>query len=223
MTSTSDIDIIDPHPNDWLNADRFGYLYDCVLPLVPLLLEAKLLDQLLISWLQHEIIYEVNPKRDPELEEKALILEWCRQQWGYRLESLYLASKNKLDLVSYRVLTVETSNLAHELYYRLKGNEASFDQLSITYSVGKERFNGGKFTDISLSDFPPLMQSAFASMKVGELHKPVKNGKNFAVVQLLKYSPASLDDQSENRLLLMQLRDWQHGMIKVVRDHLILV
>lgn len=211
---------LEPHPTEWLNHDRIKYLYDCILPLKPLLLESDLLDKLLLAWLNHEILYEINSGKDSELKDETLLLKWCRKQWGHCLESLYLASKNKLDLVSYRIITVNTSSFAHELYYRLKGNEASFDELCILYSVGNEKYYGGKFLDVPLSNFPIVMQSTFSSMKEGDLHKPVKNGKTYAVVQLLKYAPASLDQQSERRLLLLQLNDWQQMMIAAVRDRL---
>lgn len=220
MSNTPTTSSLEPYSADWLNFDRIKYLNDCILPVKPLLLESNLLDQFLLAWLNHEIIFEVDPDKTLDLDDESLLLEWCRQHWGYCVESLYLARKAKLDLVSYRIITVETAHLAHELYYRLKGDEASFDQLCILYSVGKEKYYGGKFSDIPLSNFPVVMQSAFTSMKVGDLHKPVKNGKNYAVVQLLKYAPASLDHQSERRLLLLQLNDWQQMMISAVRDRL---
>ena len=179
--------LIHPDPTDWLNSDRNRYLYECIYPLSPLLLESNLLDKLLLAWFRHEIIHEINHGETLRLDDQSCLLKWCRQHWGHRLESLYLDSKNKLDLISYRVLNVDRLNLAHELYYRLKANEATFDQLCMRYSMSSEKFNIGTFTDVSLSSFPPLMQSAFTSMQVGDLHKPVKNGQTFAVVQLLKY------------------------------------
>lgn len=222
MTVTSPTTFIDPQPGDWLNHDRLQYLHESILPLSPLLNKSNLLDDLLKAWLQYEITEEINHMKVSDRDEQTLLLEWCRQQWGHRIESLYLASKNKLDLVSYRILTVKTAHFAHELYYRLKGNEATFDQLCILYSIGKEKFKGGKFTDIPLSEFPSPMQSAFVSMQSGDLHKPIKNGDNFVVLQLLKYLPASLNQESERRLLLLQLKDWQQGMIATLRRHLLL-
>lgn len=211
---------IDPIPSDWLNSNRMRYLHDSILPLYPLLEWSNLLDRLLFAWFKKEILDEVNPSQSLEVDEESLLLQWCRQQWGHRLETLYLANKSKLDVVSYRILTVKTSHLAHELYHRLKANEATFDNLCITYSVGNEKFKGGKFTDISLSTFPASMQTAFTSMKVGDLHKPLKNGDYFVVLELLEYKSASFNDQSERNLLLLQLNDWQQGMIEAVRGHL---
>ena len=222
MTSNSTSTFIDPEPAEWLSSDRIRYLNECILPLTPLLLEANLLDQVIIAWLQHEIIYEVDSTNNSKDDREDLFLIWSRQQWCHRLESLYLSGKAKLDLVSYRILTVETANLAHELYYRLKADEVSFDQLCISYSVGKEKFNGGRFVDIPLNKFPRSLQSVFASMQAGDLHKPIKYGPNFAVLQLLKFTPASLDSDSESRLLLLELNNWQQGMITAVRRHLLL-
>ena len=59
-------------------------------------------------------------------------------------------------------------------------------------------------------------------MQAGDLHKPIKYGSNFAVLQLLKFTPASLDSDSESRLLLLELNNWQQGMITAVRRHLLL-
>ena len=219
MTSTPAV-FIDPIPSDWLNMDRIRYLRDSILPLYPLLQESNLLDKVLFAWLRHEILDEISLCQNADLDQESLLLQWCRQHWGHRLESLYLANKSNLDLVSYRILTVHTPHLAHELYHRLKANEATFDHLCITYSVGDEKFKGGKFTDIPLSSFPASLQAAFTSMQVGDLHKPLKNGDNFVVLELLKYQPVALNAQSERNLLLLQLKDWQQGMIKAVRGHL---
>ncbi len=220
MISNSPTVLVDPIPADWLNSFRIRYLNDSILPLYPLLLESNLLDRVLIAWFKHEILFEVNPSQNSELDQESLLLQWCRQQWGHRLESLYLANKSKLDLVSYRILTVKTSHLAYELYYRLKANEETFDRLCMDYSVGDEKFKGGKFTGIPLSTFPAAMQTAFTSMQVGDLHKPLKFGDNFVVLELLNCQSASFNDQSERNLLLLQLKDWQQGMIEAVREHL---
>lgn len=222
MTSKPETTNFNPYPSDWLNSDRLRYLYECILPLAPLLVESKLLDKLLASWIRHEIIREIDPQKNSELDEEMLLLQWCREQWGHRLESMYLENKNKLDLISYRILTIEDPNLAHELYYRLKGNEATFDELCIQYSIGHEKYKGGKFDNISLDNFPMPMQSAFKSMEVGGLHKPVKNGNAFVICQLLNYQPASLNESSEMRLLRLHLIDWQQGMINSVRHQLLL-
>ena len=219
MTSTPAV-FIDPIPSDWLNMDRIRYLRDSILPLYPLLQESNLLDKVLFAWLRHEILDEISLCQNADLDQESLLLQWCRQHWGHRLESLYLANKSNLDLVSYRILTVQTSHLAHELYHRLKANEATFDHLCIAYSVGDEKFKGGRFTDIPLSSFPASLQAAFTSMQVGDLHKPLKNGDHFVVLELLKYRPVSFNAQSERNLLLLQLKDWQQGMIEAVRGHL---
>lgn len=220
MKSSSTAIFIDPIPSDWLNSDRIRYLHDSILPLYPLLLESNLLDRVLFAWLRREILCDVNLSQNEELDQDSLLIEWCRRQWGHRLETLYLTNKSKLDVVSYRILTVNTSHLAHELYHRLKAKEETFDHLCITYSVGDEKFKGGKFIDIPLSTFPASMQTAFTSMQVGDLHKPLKNGDHFVVLELLNYQSVSFNDQSERKLLLLQLNDWQQGMIEAVRGHL---
>ena len=77
---------LDPCPTDWLNFDRIKYLYDCILPLQPLLLESNLLDKLVLAWLNHEIIFEVDPDKTSDLDDESLLIEWCRQHWGYSID-----------------------------------------------------------------------------------------------------------------------------------------
>ena len=77
MINSVSTTFIDPHPTDWLNSDRVGYLHDCISPLAPLLLESQLLDKLLLAWFHHEIVHEVDPLKTSELDEKLLLLQWC--------------------------------------------------------------------------------------------------------------------------------------------------
>ena len=126
MINSGSTNFIDPYPTDWLNSDRVGYLHDCISPVAPLLLESQLLDKLLLAWFHHEIIHEVDPQKTSELDEKLLLLQWCRKQWGHRLESLYLKNKSKLDLITFKTNCFKCLTLTRKFAVSMKKTQTNF-------------------------------------------------------------------------------------------------
>lgn len=231
----------DPDPNEWLTMERLSYLHNVLSPISPLLDKYGHLKSVLISWLDSEIYNDVINNfsdlsfKSSELcadvslrstdQEFSLILSqskllWAEQRWGHRLETLYLRNKNKLDKVSCFLLTVASKNLAYELYIRLKEKEASFNELSFYYGIGRERFNGGLTSPQPLISFPKIVQEKLLSMAPGDFMRPFQYGKGFAILQLSESLPARFDLESKSNLLMWELEHWQSAMISVLKNHL---
>ena len=178
---------LDPDPHEWLHEGRIHFLQNSLSCTAPLLNDIGLLDKVLSAWLIRELLIDFDNfsaedslSKDISLEsltssfidsnlcdkkQLSCLLEWARKKWGHRLETLYLNNQVKLDLVSCKLITVSNSNLAFELYCRLKGGEDSFDNISIKYGSGPERFKGGLFPLQPLDSFPRSMQSTLRHMK----------------------------------------------------------
>ena len=220
--SDSSGSFLEPHPSDWLTPARIQYITEHILPSAGLLEFAELLDRLLLFWLKSEIVAESTllMHADSSFSEDEAEILWARHHWQSRLQSLYLDNKKKLDLISYKILRVPSLYLAFELYHRLKASEADFDNLCYQYSVGNERFRGGRVDNQSLSDFPLIMQSAFYTMSRGDLYPPVKFGENYAVVMFVDFKPSSFDQLAENKLLKWELIKWHQSMLPELRSHL---
>ena len=128
-----------------------------------------------------------------------LFEKWMLQEWGHRLETLYLRDKEGLDRVSFDMLRVKNKYLAAELYYRLMANEQSFQQLSWKYGEGPERDHAGIFKNKYFKDLPNGMPELLRRMKPNETAKPRAFGNYYLVIKL-KESPAKFDDNKKSHL-----------------------
>ena len=147
----------------------------------------------------------------------SVIKEWSNQQWGHRLESIYLENKESLDRVTFEMLRVSNQNLAAELYYRLMAKEQSFQQLSWDYGEGPEKKHAGKFQDQCLKDLPAGISPLLRRMKPNEPAKPRRFGKFFVILNLVQITSAQYDQNMKDYLLENQL----NGLFAEIRQSLL--
>ena len=145
------------------------------------------------------------------------IKKWSNQQWGHRLESIYLENKESLDRVTFEMLRVSNQNLAAELYYRLMAKEQSFQQLSWDYGEGPEKNHAGKFQNQCLKDLPAGISPLLRRMKPNEPAKPRKFGKFFVILNLVQIKSAQYDENMKDYLLKNQL----NGLFAEIRQSLL--
>ena len=225
-------------PTDWLTSSRIEFLDTKIVPLHPLLLESELLPKLIDKWIEYEVDreiidlqlnYEDLADHDPSISSVISptdtnnmrnIVFYAWLWWNSRLESLYLSKKSSLDQISCRLLTVSDKYLAYELYMRLKEKESTFDQLSIKYGIGPERFRGGVLPSQPLSSFSPQMQKLLASMSPGQLIRPFPRGDNYCLLRLESRDLAEFNDTTKNRLLVTQFNEWKSELLSKILDHL---
>ena len=103
---------------------------------------------------------------------------------------------------------------------RLKEKESTFDQLSIKYGIGPERFRGGVLPSQPLSSFSPQMQKLLASMSPGQLIRPFPRGDNYCLLRLESRDLAEFNDTTKNRLLVTQFNEWKSELLSKILDHL---
>ena len=153
-------DLIDPLPQEWITSCRSQYLTTFINPVGAILKESGVLESVLSYWIVDEIIFEYNVKHnnfkfladeksDPSNQSQNnedkkssrlnSILLWSKDKWYHRIETLYLENKDKLDLISFKMIRVKSKEFAYEIYHRLKADEASFEELSLRYGQGPEK------------------------------------------------------------------------------------
>lgn len=208
----SELIVLDPSPEEWFSDERKYRLMSELGASVPLLQEVDVLESVLNYWIRRELS---GGSSDSEA-----CLEWARTQWGHRLESLFLQHKQNLDQASCRLLRVANSALALEIHHRLLAEEASFEQLSIQFAIGSERFHGGLFNLRPLSQYPDGLGKILRNLKSGEISKPLRLGKGFCVVQLNEFVPAVHGEATDQQLLSNQLQLWVRGMSAHVKAQL---
>lgn len=202
--------IPDPSIEEWLSPDREKVFYSELEKCSSLLEEAELLDDLIVAWIRKEI-------RSMSVDDSSC-LQWARKQWGHRLDQLFLEQKEGLDQISCRVLRVSDQGLALELYHRLSTGQSEFDELSMRYAEGSERFKGGFIKNLRMSEFATGLVPFVKKLKPGQISKPLKLGKMFIVLQLIEYNSFIRGEQTDNLLLDQEFTKWLSGTSNKLRS-----
>ena len=112
---------MDIDPLEWLDQEsRFERLEEEVKPALNLLRYSECLDKVLRLWVRREVLKErqASLQNVNSPEDKGLLVQWSRDQWGHRLNELFLQKKQELDVVSFNYLRVGNQAVALELYHR---------------------------------------------------------------------------------------------------------
>ena len=200
----SELIVLDPAPEEWLSDERKNRLMSELGASAPLLKEADVFEAVLNHWIRRELTGDA--------VDSDACLDWARKQWGHRLESLFLQKKQDLDQVSCKLLRVAHPGLAMEIYHRLLNKEASFEQLSMQFGVGPERFHGGLLKMQYVKDLPKGLGKLLVHLDDGELMKPLQFANKFVVIQLIQRVSAVFDDSTKQLLLSNELQNWIQGM-----------
>lgn len=240
----------EPDVDLWLDGERLARLDTCLAAPADFLAQAGLLSRAIEYWIRQEIAAEAPAPTPPQLEELSRHQEqwlkthdlvamglrpeqvsaklavtpagrrWARQQWGHRLESLFLARKADLDQASCRLLRVSSKPLCLELYHRIKAGEATFAEVAGRYGEGPEAAQGGVVPLQPLSRLPMGLGPVLERMRPGDILPPQRLAKGFAVVQLERFDPARFDARSEELLLALELSAWVAAAMPRVLAHL---
>ena len=147
------------------------------------------------SWLQSNTLKKSKITKEElrkSLYDQAACSYWYHKQWEHRADSLYLQKKNTLDRASCRLLRISDKNFANELYHRIKAEETSFEEAARQYGEGPERFQGGLIPMQPLLNMPFGLAPVLERLKIKEVSTPLRLGKIFCLVELLKFSPSKL-------------------------------
>ncbi|PZO38658.1 MAG: parvulin peptidyl-prolyl isomerase [Pseudanabaena frigida] len=142
--------------------------------------------------------------------ERALKLEKFKlAKWGPKLNSAFLERKQQLDRVIYSLICTKDFCIARELYFRIKEDEQSFDELAREYSQGAEAKTGGLVGPIEIGAiYPPILAKMLLVSDLGQVQPPTKIGDWFVLVRLEKLLPATLDETIKQRLIDESFTKW---------------
>lgn len=178
--------------------------------------EQLALDELLHQWhAKHTLAAEglTSDELRAKLRVAPAVARWSRQQWGHRLDSIYLRRKSQLDRASCRLLRVKSKNLAQELYHRIKAGETSFENAAREYGQGLERNQGGLIPSQPLGQMPFGLAPLLERLETGRLSMPLRLDPGYCLVQLESFQPTQLNSETEELLLAEQLRLWIDAVV----------
>ena len=151
---------------------------------------------------------------------KTLMLKWASNEWGHRLESLYLERKRNLDQISCSLIRVADSYLASEIYHRLRSDNVPFDQLSWQFGEGPERKNSGLFPLMRVSQLPDGFMPLIRKLNEGDVLKPHRIGKWNVIIQLHKYVQSQFNVETQELILKTELDAWSSAVSKLLLSSL---
>ena len=188
------------------------------IPLPPPQESAELLERF---WQKQQLPPPQRPRwlAERDLDETALRLivsrpqrwqQWCRQQWGEKLGTLFLRHKDQLDVATASILRVEEQGLAREIYLQLAEQESDFAAIAQRYCSDHPQRQGGQLGPKPLSQLPAPLADLIRSAPVGQLQVPQRLGPaDWVVLRVESFQSSRLDDPGiEQRLLQLEADAW---------------
>ena len=185
------------------------------------------------SWLQESCTRFLNGRTQEEcLQEKGwtvadlhlhlrrpeALRRFAHQRFAPGLEERFLASKGSRDLVIYSLLRVKDYGLARELWIRLEEDETTFAEAARQFGEGPEADRQGVVGPLPIGALqPPLLQDVLRGLKAGELSPPVGVGEWHLLLRLEKLTPARLDDEVREQMLMESLDKFLDDRVTKIR------
>ncbi len=139
---------------------------------------------------------------------------FLEQQFGTKVESLFLERKDQLDRIVYSLIRVKEAGVSEELYQRLIDGEARFGDLAAQFSLGPEAQTQGILGPVPLTQPHPQIGKLLLISQPGQLWPPRPIGEWWVIVRLEQFLPAEFDDQARVLLLQEQGDRWLEEQIQ---------
>ena len=158
------------------------------------------------AWLEGHLMSREELLNQTNLPFKLSLLanEW----FGAQSERRFLERKETLDQITYSLLRVKSSGLAHELYLQLEAGEANFENLAKNYSEGPEKSSFGKVGPGSLMRAHPTLRKVLRTAKKGVVQEPMLIEQWWIVTRLEERHEAVFNDSMQQQMTKEMLHDW---------------
>ena len=156
-----------------------------------------------------------------EISEPLRLNNYCLKEFSHIVERKFLERKDDLELITYSLIRVKDSNLASELFLRIKEGEAIFGELASSFSLGPEKDTKGIIGPISLTKSHPALTEVLKSSKVGVVVKPFLLQDFWLIVRLESLTKSTLDKEMELKMSQELFNDSLQEKSKIVFDMLI--
>ena len=148
------------------------------------------------------------------------LIKLAMDGFGLQTESRFLQRKEELDKVTYSLLRIKDSNIAHELYLQLEANETTFENLARDYSEGDEKLSCGKIGPSSTMRAHPKLKQALRTATPGIVMEPILIEEWWVVVRLEARHEASFDSKMQQNMATELLEEWLSKETKEIVKYL---
>lgn len=141
---------------------------------------------------------------------KALVLrqlkinKFKQETWAAKLESYFLRRKAQLDQVTYSLLKTQDAGLAQELYFCIRDDGRSFEEMA------RRHFPAAQFQFLGPVDVDkhPLVAQVLQKHQLGQPCPPAWVNNCFMIVRVEQVFPAQLDEAMRQKLLDELFNNW---------------
>ena len=201
------------------------------------LVKSKCEDGALLKHLNREIIIELeNIKALKLLIERRLRktiseyfmgddvrMEQSYNEWfGPKVENFYLEKKAIYETVDFKLIRNKNKDLMLEIYQRLMNRESEWNEVSDRWGNKPESNTGGKLAKIKQNKLSEEMKIILKKLQIGEVSEVFRVGKEYAIVELIKWRELRLTEDVEKELSKELANEWIHKMcdeiIKILKD-----
>ena len=158
---------------------------------------------------------------DQQIARKLRIELLSLEKFSSKCEARFLDKRYLLDEVTYRLLRVENFFQARELKIRILEKEDTFSDLAINYSKGFEKKSGGLIGPTSLINAHPALIDVLRTSKEGEISGPHKIENWFVIIQLEKFTPAKLDEDTHKKMAQELFEEWVNEEVEEMHNAII--
>lgn len=136
------------------------------------------------------------------------IVAYSEMNYIHKAEARFLAKKEHLDQVVYSLLRVKDPLLARELYLRIDGNEADFNDLASKFSEGQERNTKGIVGPAPLAQAHPILADRLRTARPGKLLEPFQIEHWWLVVRLERFAPSRFKAETAVKMARELFQEW---------------
>ncbi len=134
---------------------------------------------------------------------RQLKLNKFKQNWAAKVDSYFLKRKAQLDRISFSLLQTQNAELAQELYYRIRDDGQSFEEIV-------QQYPDIQFQVISRVE---IEKHSFIApiLKKYQIHQPcapILVNNYFTIVRVDQIFPAQLDEAMRQRLIDELFNKW---------------
>jgi len=158
---------------------------------------------------------------DQQIARKLKIELFSLEKFSSKCEARFLDKRYLLDEVTYRLLRVENFFQARELKIRILEKEDTFSDLAINYSKGFEKKSGGLIGPTSLINAHPTLIDVLRTSKEGEISGPYQIENWFVIIQLEKFTPAKLDEDTHKKMAQELFEEWVNEEVEEMHNAII--
>lgn len=150
-------------------------------------------------------------------------LKKLRQQFEPHVESEFLQTKSNFDQVEFSLVQTSDPDLAQELLFQLRDDQAEFGAVAAQHSEGAEQRSQGWVGPIKVAALPDSLARELRVNQKGIVCGPIPVGTQYCVVRLERFYDAHLSESLRSEILSAMVERWLTNQVQSAISNNLLV